>query len=147
MKVVLLQDVKDLGKKDTMVSVSDGYARNFLIPRGLASEASAGKINEIQDKKASVENKKAQELLAAKELADKISKVEVLIKTKIGENGKLFGSITSKEIAEQLKAQHSITLDKKKFVMDTIKSAGVSVVEIKLYTEVIAKLNVKVVAI
>lgn len=146
MKVVLLQDVKDLGKKDTLVSVSDGYARNFLFPRGLAAEASTGKLNEIQDKKASIENKKAQERTAAKEMADKISKVEVVIKTKMGENGKLFGSITNKEIAEQLKAQHSIAVDRKKFLMDAIKSAGTFVVEIKLHTEVIAKLNVKVVA-
>lgn len=145
MKVVLLKDVKDLGKKDTLVTVSDGYARNFLFPRGLAAEASAGKLNELSDKKASMDNKKALELAAARELADKIAKVEVKITTKIGENGKLFGSITNKEIAEQLKAQHKIDVDRKKITMDAIKSAGTFVVDIKIYTDVVGKLNVKVV--
>ena len=145
MKVVLLKDVKDLGKKDTMVTVSDGYARNFLFPRQLAAEASAAKLNELSDKKASMDNKKAQELAAAKELAEKIGKVEVLITTKIGENGKLFGSITNKEIAEQLKAQHGINVDRKKITMEAIKSAGSFVVDIKIHTEVVGKLNVKVV--
>lgn len=145
MKVVLLKDVKDLGQKDTLVTVSDGYARNYLFPRGLAAEASTGKLNELSDKKSSLDNKKALELAKAKELAEKIGKAEVLIKTKIGENGKLFGSITNKEIGEQLKAQHNIVIDRKKISMDTIKSAGTFVVDVKIYTDVIAKLNVKVV--
>ena len=145
MKVVLLKDVKDLGKKDTLVTVSDGYARNFLFPRGLAAEASAAKLNELSDKKASMDNKKAQELASAKELADKISKVEVSLTAKLGENGKLFGSITNKEISEQLQKQHSITIDKKKIVMDAIKSAGTFTVDIKIHTDVVGKLTVKIV--
>jgi len=145
MKVVLLKDVKDLGAKDTLVTVSDGYARNFLFPRGLAAEASTGRLNELNDKKASKDNQKALMLSSAKELAEKIAKVEVVIKTKIGENGKLFGSITNKEIGEQLMAQHGINIDRKKISMDTIKSAGNFIVDVKIHTEVVGKLNVKVV--
>ncbi|MGE5677207.1 MAG: 50S ribosomal protein L9, partial [Pseudomonadota bacterium] len=105
MKVVLLQDVKDLGKKGELVSASDGYARNFLFPRKLAVEATEGRLKEIEDKKSSEKNRKEKELAAAKELAEKLGKLEVNFKTKAGENGKLFGSITGKDIAEAIKAQ------------------------------------------
>ena len=145
MKVVLLKDVKDLGEKDTLVTVNDGYARNYLFPRELAAEASLGRLNELSDKKASKDNKKTLELNNAKDLAERIGKVEVLIKTKIGENGKLFGSITNKEIGEKLKEQHGINIDKKKISMDTIKAAGNFVVDVKIHPEVVGKLNVKVV--
>ena len=145
MKVVLLKDVKDLGEKDTLVTVNDGYARNYLFPRELAAEASPGRLNELSDKKASKDNKKTLELNNAKDLAERIGKVEVLIKTKIGENGKLFGSITNKEIGEKLKEQHGINIDKKKISMDTIKAAGNFVVDVKIHPEVVGKLNVKVV--
>ncbi|MFZ5353942.1 MAG: 50S ribosomal protein L9 [Bacillota bacterium] len=145
MKVVLLQDVKSLGKKDAIVNVSDGYARNFLFPRNLAVEATDGKLREIDDKKSSLQNKKNMELQAAKELADKLNKVEVNIKTKAGENGKLFGSITSKDIADAIKSQHKIDVDKKKLVLsDPIKAAGSYQVEIKVYPEVSAKVTVKI---
>ena len=90
MKVVLTQDVKDLGKKGELVNASDGYARNFLFPRKLAVEATAGKLKEIEDKKASEKNRKEKELSSAKELADKLSKLEIVFRTKAGENGKLF---------------------------------------------------------
>lgn len=145
MKVVLLQDVKDLGKKEEIVSVSDGYARNFLFPRKLAVEATDGRLREIADKKSAEKNRKDKELQAAKELADKLNKVEVYIKTKAGEHGKLFGSITGKDIADAVKAQHKIELDKKKIVMhDPIKSVGSYQVEVKVYPEVSAKVNVKI---
>lgn len=145
MKVVLLQDVKSLGKKDTIVNVSDGYARNFLFPKNLAVEATDGRMREIDDKKSSEQNRKNKELQAAKDLADKLSKVEVNIKTKAGENGKLFGSITSKDIADAIKSQHKIEVDKKKLVLsDPIKSAGSHQVEIKVYPEVSAKVTVKI---
>ena len=148
MKVVLLQDVKDLGKKEDIVNVSDGYARNFLFPRKLAVEATAGKMNEISDKKSAEQNRKNKELQAAKELADRLSKVEVNIKSKAGENGKLFGSITSKDIADAIKAQHKIDVDKKKLVLsDAIKSVGVYQIDIKVYPEVAAKVRVKIEAI
>lgn len=146
MKVVLLQDVKDLGKKGDLVNASDGYARNFLIPRKLAVEATAGKLKEIEEKKASEKVRKEKELKAAKELADKLSKIEIIFRTKAGENGKLFGSITSKDVAEAIKAQHNLELDKKKIVLhDAIKSLGTYQVEIKVYPEVSAKVNIKVV--
>lgn len=146
MKVVLLQDVKDLGKKGELVNASDGYARNFLFPRKLAVEATAGKLKEIEDKKSSEKNKKEKELSAAKELAAKINKLEISFKTKAGENGKLFGSITGKDVADALKAQHNIEVDKKKIVLhDAIKALGTYQVEIKVYPEVSAKINIKVV--
>lgn len=145
MKVILLQDVKDIGKKDTAVNVSDGYARNFLFPRKLAVEASEGAMKTIADKKNSEINKKNMELQAAKELADKLNKVEVNIKTKIGDNGKLFGSITNKDIAELIKSKHKIEIDKKKIVMnDAIKTVGTYQAEIKVYPEVSAKVKITV---
>lgn len=146
MKIVLLQDVKDLGKKGELVNASDGYARNFLFPRKLAVEATTGKLKEIEDKKSAEKNRKEKELSAAKELADKLSKLEISFKTKAGENGKLFGSITGKDVAEVIKAQHKIDVDKKKVVLhEVIKALGTYQVEIKIYPEVSAKINVKVV--
>ena len=103
MKVVLLQDVKSLGKKDDIVNVSDGYARNFLLPKKLAVEATDTKLKEISDKKKVLEKKKAQEMEEAKALAEKLSNIEVVIKTKAGVSGKLFGSITAKDIADIIK--------------------------------------------
>ncbi len=146
MKVVLLQDVKDLGKKGELVNASDGYARNFLFPRKLAVEATAGRLKELEDKKSSERNKKEMELKAAKELADKLKKIEICFKTKAGENGKLFGSITGKDVADAIKAQHKIAVDKKKVVLhEAIKALGTYEVEIKVYPEVSAKVNVKVI--
>jgi len=146
MKVVLLQDVKDLGKKGQLVNASDGYARNFLFPRKLAVEATEGKLKEIEDKKNSEKNKKEKELKAAKELAGKLSKTEITFKTKAGENGKLFGSITGKDVADAIKVQQKIEIDKKKVVLhDAIKALGTYQVEIKVYPEVSAKINIKVI--
>lgn len=146
MKVVLLQDVKDLGKKGDLVNASDGYARNFLFPRKLAVEATTGKLKEIEDKKAAERNRKEKELKAAKELAEKLSKLEINFRTKAGESGKLFGSITGKDVADAIKGQHNIEVDKKKVVLhEAIKALGTYQVEIKVYPEVTAKINVKVV--
>ena len=147
MKVILLQDVKELGKKDTAVNVSDGYARNFLFPRKLAVEASEGAMKTIADKRSSEVNKKNMEVKAAKELADKLNKVEVTIKAKTGENGKLFGSITNKDIADIIKNEHKITLDKKKIAIDAIKAIGVYQAEIKVYPEISAKVKITVAAL
>ncbi|HYE09556.1 MAG TPA: 50S ribosomal protein L9 [Patescibacteria group bacterium] len=148
MKVILLQDVKDLGKKDSVVNVSDGYARNFLFPRKAAVEASEGAMKTIADKKNSEVNKKNKELQAAKELADKLNKIEISIKAKTGENGKLFGSITNKDIAEIIKSQHKIEIDKKKIGMsDAIKTVGTYQAEIKVYPEVSAKVKIIVTAV
>ncbi|MFA7572546.1 MAG: 50S ribosomal protein L9 [Lutispora sp.] len=145
MKVILLQDVKSLGKKDDIVNVSDGYARNFLFPKKLAAEATTGKLNEISDKKSAMQNRKKKELEDAKALAERIRNIELVIKTKAGVNGKLFGSITGKDIAELIKQKHKIEVDKKKIVLeDAIKSLGTQEVEIKVYPEVSAKIKVTV---
>ena len=148
MKVILLQDVKDLWKKDSVVTVSDGYARNFLFPRKVAIEASEGGLKTVADKNNSVINKKNKELQAAKELAEKISKIEVSIKAKTGDNGKLFGSITNKDIAELIKSQNKIEIDKKKIVLsDSIKIIGTYHAEVKVYPEISAKIKIIVTAL
>ncbi|HEX2945669.1 MAG TPA: 50S ribosomal protein L9 [Clostridia bacterium] len=145
MKVILKQDVKGLGKKEDLVNVSDGYARNFLFPRGLAAEASASNINIMNTKKEAEKSKKDRELAKAKELADKLKEIAVTIKTKSGENGKLFGSITSKDISDKLKKDFNLDIDKKKLVLpEPFKSLGSFSVEVKLYPEVSAALTVKI---
>ncbi len=146
MKVILKQDVKGLGKKEDMVNVSDGYARNFLFPKGLAAEASASNINVMNTKKEAEKTRKDRELAHAKELAAKVKEITVTIKSKAGENGKLFGSITSKDICDRLKADFNLDIDKKKLVLpEPIKALGTTEVEVKLYPEVSTKLTVKTV--
>ena len=144
MKVILKQDVKGLGKKDQMVEASDGYARNFLFPKGLAVEASASNINVMKTKNEAEKQRKDREIAQAKALAEKIKTTTVTLKVKAGENGKLFGSITSKDVSEALKAQHKLDIDKKKIVMpEALKSIGTCEVEVKLYPEISSKLTVK----
>lgn len=146
MKVILKQDVKSLGKKDKVVEVNDGYARNYLIPKGLAMEATAAALNEAKAKNAAAQHRKDNVLSDAKALANKITKLAVVVKSKAGANGKLFGSITSKDIVEQLKAQHKIEVDKKMLNLpEAIKSLGETEVEIKVHAGVSTKLKVKVV--
>lgn len=143
MIIILLKDVKGTGKTGEVVKVSDGYARNLLIPKGFAMEATEGNVRSLEKQKSIVEGKKADELSIAKELAEKIGSLSVHIKTKSGEGGKLFGSITSKDIAEALKEQHKIDIDKKKFLMpNPIKTVGETTVEIKIFHEVVATLKV-----
>ncbi|NLV36719.1 MAG: 50S ribosomal protein L9 [Clostridiaceae bacterium] len=145
MKVILKQDVKGLGKTEDLVNVSDGYARNFLFPRGLAAEANASNINIMKTKKEAEKSKRARELAQAKELAERLKTTLVVIKTKSGESGKLFGSITSKDISDKLKKDFSIDIDKKKIVLpEPIKSTGSFEIEVKLYPEVSGKLTVKI---
>lgn len=145
MKVILNQDVKGQGKKGDMINVSDGYARNFLLPRNLAKEATKENINVMQGQKDSQEYRKKKELEEAQEIKERIEAVTVKMKAKAGENGKLFGSVTSKDIAEELKMQHHVKLDKKKFVLpDGIKALGTTEVDIKIYPGVTAKLKVSV---
>lgn len=145
MKVILKQDIKNLGKKESMVEVSDGYARNYLFPRGLAVEASSVNINVMNTRKEAEKTKKDRELAAARQLASKLNETTVVIKTKSGESGKLFGSITSKDIADKLKSDFGLDVDKKKINLpDAIKSLGTIEVEVKLYPEVGAKLTVKI---
>lgn len=145
MIVILNRDIKGTGKAGDVVNVSDGYARNMLLPKGYATEATEGNIRSLKKQKAIAAEKKAEEKAAAQQTAEKIGKVSVEIKTKAGEGGRIFGSITSKDIADALKAQHNITVDKKKILLDSpIKQTGEMMVEIKLYTDVNAKLKVVV---
>jgi len=145
MIVILVKDVKGVGKVGEVVKVSDGYARNMLLPKGFATEATEGNVRNLEKQKALKESKKQDELTAAKKQADLISKLKVTIVTKSGEGGRLFGSITSKDIADALTEQHKITIDKRKFVLDSpIKHTGDFEVDIKLYPEVNAKLKVTV---
>ena len=147
MIVILLKDVKGTGKAGEVVKVSDGYARNLLIPKGLAEEATGGNVKSLEKQKALAEEKKAAEYEKARALAEKLSEVTVNIVTKSGEGGRLFGSITAKDIADALKEQHGIDMDKKKFVMNSpIKNTGESEVLIKLFYEVSATLKVNVTA-
>ena len=145
MKVMLLADIKGQGKKDQIVEVSDGYARNFLFPKKLAIIADAKVMSEAKSKEESRQFKLKEEKAAAKALADKLSTLVVKICASSGADGRLYGSITSKDIAEQLKAQHNIEIDKRKLVLaENIKSSGTYEIEVKVYPEIAAKLKVTV---
>lgn len=146
MKVILKQDIKGVGKKDQVINAADGYARNFLFPKGLAVPADTGNMNNLQAKKDSNAFRKGEELKEAKEIAEKLKKITIKLKIKAGENGKLFGGVTAKEIAEVLKNDFNIEVDKKKInLKETIKVAGVTKVEIKLYEGVVATVNVMII--
>ncbi len=145
MKVLLLADVKGQGKKDQIVEVSDGYARNFLFPKKLAVVADAKVMSETKSKEEAKQFKLKEEKAAAKALADKLSSLTVKIGATSGGDGRLYGSITSKDISEQLKAQHKIDIDKRKLVLsENIKAYGTYEVEVKVYPEISAKLKVTV---
>ncbi len=147
MIVILNRDVKGTGKAGEVVKVSDGYARNMLLPKGYATEATEGNIRSLEKQKAIAAEKKAEEKAAAQALAEKLQGVTVKIPAKAGENGKVFGSITSKDIAEKLQEQYKITVDKKKIQLDgPIKQTGSVTVDVKLYPEVSGKLNVEITA-
>lgn len=146
MKVILLQDVKGTGKKGEIKEVAEGYARNFLIPRKLAQPATQGNMNTLKEKQRLENKKKEEELKKAKELAVQLEKITVQLRTKAGEGGKIFGSITSKQISQALKQQHQLQVDKKKILLEgPIRSLGVTKVPIKLHPEVTAVLSVQVV--
>lgn len=144
MKVVLLADVKGQGKKGELCNVSDGYARNFLFPKNLAIEADSAALSELKSREASKEHHKKEEIAAAKATADKLNGKTVVIKAKAGSAGRLFGSVTSKEIAAEIKNSLGIEIDRKKMSVADIKNFGEYEAEIKLYTGVSAKLTVKV---
>lgn len=146
MKVILLQDIKGVGKKDEIINANDGYARNFLLPRKMAVEANNQNMNRLQGRKDSANFKKEQEKENAETLKEKFSKIMLTMKVKAGENGKIFGSITSKEIAQELKNEHNIELDKKKILLkDPIKELGMFHVEVKLYEGIVGKLKINIV--
>jgi large subunit ribosomal protein L9 len=145
MKVIFQKDVKGQGKKGEMKDVSEGYARNFLFPKGLAIEASQSNVKIVQQKKASDEKKKQDEREEATKLAEQLSQTTVQLKAKSGEGGRLFGAITSKQIAEQL-AKLNFKIDKRKIILDEpIRSLGVTEVQIKIYSEIHAELKVHVI--
>ncbi len=145
MKVILLKDVKGTGKKGEVKEVSDGYARNFLIKKGVAVEASQANMKELDEKEKSKERKALIEYEEAVLLGKQIEEINIQIEVKAGEGGRLFGSITSKEIAEQLKKQKNLDIDKRKILMDEpIRTLGSTFVEIKLHQKVTTKIRVDV---
>lgn len=144
MKVILNQDVKGIGKKGEIKEVSDGYARNFLLPKKLASEANAANIDTAKQKMAAAEHKIEVEKAEAKKMAEKISKLSVDCFIKTGKDGRVFGSVTGKEISEALLKQHNISIDKKKISAPSIKAMGSYTAEVKLYANISAKLSVNV---
>lgn len=147
MEVILIKDVKGIGKAGSVAKVSDGYARNMLLPRGLAKEATDTNKKALAREKALAEEKRQQDIAAAKEQKEKLEAMTLTLKTKAGEGGRLFGAITSKDIAEELKAQTGMDIDKRKFVLDApIKSVGEFIIDVKLFTDIIAKCKVNVVA-
>ncbi len=147
MKVILLADVKGQGKKNDVIEVSDGYSKNFLIPRKLAKPADAQSLNDVKVKEEARLYRIEQERKSAQELSEMLKKIVVRIPASGGSDGRLYGSITAKDISEQLKKDHGIDLDKRKLVMkDPIKSCGKYEVEAKLYTEVTGKVTFEVYA-
>ncbi|WP_366923542.1 50S ribosomal protein L9 [Metallumcola ferriviriculae] len=147
MKVILEQDVKKLGAKGDVVNVSDGYARNYLIPKGLGVQASSGNLKEVKRLKEKEEKREQQALDKAEQLKKKLGELTVTIPTKAGENGKLFGSVTSKDIAATLQSKHGIKIDKRKLdLTESIKALGDYNVRVKIHPEVHGQLTVKVVA-
>ena len=144
MKVVLKQDVKGLGKKGELVNASDGYARNFLFPKNLAVEANAQNMSELKNREQAEKYKIATETAAAKANAEKLSGKTIKLTVKAGANGKLFGSVTSKELSEKIADEFGIKVDKKKISCDDIKQFGTYEFEVKLYTGISAKLFVMV---
>lgn len=146
MKVILKADIKGVGKKDEVINASDGYARNFLFPKNLAVEANNENMAKLKAKQNSVKFQKEQEREEAKKVAEKLTKILLKIKVKAGENGKIFGGVSAKEIAQELEKQYQIKVDKKKIdLKETIKTLGIKTVEIKLFEGVIGKLKIDVI--
>ena len=145
MKLILTKDVKGQGKKDQIIEVSDGYARNFLIPKGLAIPADAKSMNDVKNREDSRLHKIETEKAAAKEIAAKLEKITVKIISQAGSDGRLYGSVTAKDVAEALQKQHGITIDKRKLSLtDPIKAFGTYNTEVKLYTDVVGKVKITV---
>ena len=146
MKVILTQDVKGVGKKDQILEVNDGYARNFLIPKKLGVQASTANLALLKSKQDSRDFKKQEEKKEAEQIKEKLEKIRLDIKVKSGENGKIFGGVTSKEISDVLKDKYSINIDKKKMELkETIKIVGITTVDIKLFEGIIGKVKVNVI--
>jgi len=147
MKIILTQDVKSLGKKGDVVQVAEGYGRNFLLPKGLGMEASKANLTTLAHESARIEAQKKKELERARDLGKKLDGAEVEILAKAGEGGRLFGSVTNKEVSEQIKQQLNVEIDKRKMELkDTIKSVGTYDAEIKLHPEVQVKIKINVIS-
>ena len=145
MEVILLEDVKSLGKKGYIIKKRDGYARNYVLPKKLGIEATSKNLNELKLKKANEEKVAKQKLEEAREFAKVLEESTVEVKIKSGEGGRTFGSVSSKEIAQEAKKQLNFDIDKKKIMLEEpIKTLGVHIVQIKLHKDVTAKLNVRV---
>lgn len=145
MEVIFVKDLKGQGKAGDRKNISDGYAKNFLIPKGYAVEATASNLNNLKGKKDSEAFKKQQELENAQMLKEKLDTITVTLKAKAGDNGKIFGSVTSKDISECLSKQYSLAVDKKKIVLpDGIKEIGTFNIDVKLYPSVIGKIKLNV---
>lgn len=145
MRVIFLKDVKGQGKKGEIKDLSEGYVRNFLLPRGLVKEATEGNVKTHEAQQKSMEKRKEQEKLEAQELAAKMDEMTVKLTGKAGQGGRLFGAISSKQVVEALEKQFKIKLDKRKLDMEAIRSLGVTQVKVKLHNEVTATLKVHVV--
>ena len=147
MKVILLDNIKGVGKKDEVINASDGYARNFLFPKKLAVEANNENMSKLKSKKQSEQYKKDVNKENAEKIAKKLDDITLTIKVKAGENGKIFGGVTSKEISEELKKQYKIDIDKKKIILnENIKNLGSFDISMKLFEGVTGKLKVKVIS-
>ena len=147
MKVILKADIKGIGKKDEVINASDGYARNFLLPKNLAVEANIENMSKLKSKQDANDYRKSQEKEEAKKIADKLSKILLKVPVKSGENGKIFGGVSSKEISELLKAEYKIDIDKKKIeIKEPIKTLGTRTVTIKLYEGIIGNLKIDVIS-
>ncbi len=147
MKVILKADIKGVGKKDEVINAADGYARNFLLPKGLAVEANSENMSKLKAKNDSKAYKKEQEREEAKKVAEKLAGIQLKVPVQAGENGKIFGGVSAKEIADLLKKNYNIEVDKKKIdLKETIKTLGLRTVTIKLYDGVIGNLKVDVIS-
>ncbi|MCI8607417.1 MAG: 50S ribosomal protein L9 [Hungatella sp.] len=145
MEIVLLEDVKALGKKGEIVKVNEGYARNFILPKKLGVEANSKNLNDLKLKKANQEKIAAKQLAEAKELGEKLEKASITLSIKAGDNGKAFGSVSGKEISKAIQDQLNLEIDKKKLVLpEPLKTFGTHEVPVKLHKDVTAKLSVKV---
>lgn len=145
MKVILLKDVKSLGKKGDVIEASDGYARNYLLPRKLAEQATDNNLHILNAKKTIERKAKLAEVEAAQKLAEELKDKVVKVEGKAGDGGRLFGAITNKDVAGLIEKQYKVKIDKKKIVMETIKILGTYTIEIKIYPEITTKMKVMVV--
>ena len=147
MKVILMQDIKGVGKKDEVINASDGYARNFLFPKKMAVEANTENMAKLKGRNDSKQHKKDVQKQEALDISKKLENITLTLRVKAGENGKIFGGVTAKEISEELNKQYQIKIDKKKIdLKETIKNLGTFTIDAKLYEGVICKIKIKIIS-